>query len=964
MAHPNLKQPTNQSPFTGPTHARSLSQPVSFANNCLPPLSPLPPTESSIVSSNNSNPRDLFMDDMDVSSRDSPAVAPNFPFQTPNVLPPRRGHRRSSSDSIPLELSRNSQPVELRMKETGCHVKSEGEVVDELVNSLMSLDHLSSPSPGDNMSGVMIGSMNQVLPLARHCRSLSMDSGVGKFGLGDDSGIFPALDCGREASQLSPGLEFGRGEFSEADLKKIMTDERLAEIAVSDPKRAKRILANRQSAARSKERKVRYISELEHKVQTLQTEATTLSAQVTILQKEYAELTSQNNELKFRVQAMEQQAHIRDALHESLTAEVQHLKLREERRTSNGMGHQMNMKHHVFQIAPNQIQQIARLFVFLSKSELPPVNRLATLFLCAYRLLATAVELSWREMEEEKKVEEVQGGELLFCGTTAWDAMGRRRTAPEENLVSPTRIRPLMGIDIRFVASGCVSCHCVALDVDGRCYTWGRNEARWILVVKISVLVDCKGQLGHGDRAQRDRPTIVSELSQYKVVRAGAGRSHSVVVTEDGFSFAFGWNKHGQLGSGSAKNEVESSPVSCQVSDVKSAVCGGDFTVWLTSVEGSSILTAGLPQYGQLGHGTDNEYNTKDSSVKLAYEAQSRPKAIASLAGETIVKVACGTNHTVAVDKNGHVYTWGFGGYGRLGHREQKDEWVPRLVDVFTRHNVLPPDAVVSAGSANSACTAECNLNLILRTVSLSALAVLDVAFVESTGAFAGGGQLYMWGKIKNSGDDWMYPKPLMDLSGWHLRCMDSGNAHHFVGADSSCISWGHAQSGELGYGPNGQKSSAIPKKVDILEGMHVISVACGLALSLVVVDRTKNAKQLEELEVYDGKAAAEVTQALDEKPAAAAKRTPTKKPQNANKRKKGGESSSEDEANSEYESEESDEMLNGYGKGGKSTGKGRAQSTGKKGSGRGRGRPPSGTKSTEASGGKGTGKRGRPKKS
>lgn len=47
---------------------------------------------------------------------------------------------------------------------------------------------------------------------------------------------------------------------------------------------ASRILANRQSAARSKERKMRYIVELEHKVQTLQTEATTLSAQVTKLQ--------------------------------------------------------------------------------------------------------------------------------------------------------------------------------------------------------------------------------------------------------------------------------------------------------------------------------------------------------------------------------------------------------------------------------------------------------------------------------------------------------------------------------------------------------------------------------------------------------------------------------------------------------------------------------------------------------
>ncbi|KAL6962442.1 inositol hexakisphosphate and diphosphoinositol-pentakisphosphate kinase, partial [Sarracenia purpurea var. burkii] len=44
-----------------------------------------------------------------------------------------------------------------------------------------------------------------------------------------------------------------------------------------------RILANRQSAARSKQRKTQHTNELETKVQTLQTEATTLSAQVTML---------------------------------------------------------------------------------------------------------------------------------------------------------------------------------------------------------------------------------------------------------------------------------------------------------------------------------------------------------------------------------------------------------------------------------------------------------------------------------------------------------------------------------------------------------------------------------------------------------------------------------------------------------------------------------------------------------
>lgn len=45
-----------------------------------------------------------------------------------------------------------------------------------------------------------------------------------------------------------------------------------------------RIMANRQSAARSKERKARYISELERRVQSLQFESRTLSAQLTLLQ--------------------------------------------------------------------------------------------------------------------------------------------------------------------------------------------------------------------------------------------------------------------------------------------------------------------------------------------------------------------------------------------------------------------------------------------------------------------------------------------------------------------------------------------------------------------------------------------------------------------------------------------------------------------------------------------------------
>lgn len=47
----------------------------------------------------------------------------------------------------------------------------------------------------------------------------------------------------------------------------------------------------------------------------------------------------------------------------------------------------------------------------------------------------------------------------------------------------------------------------------------------------------------------------------------------------------------------------------------------------------------------------------------------------------------------------------------------------------------------------------------------------MDFGFSFSAGSFfiSGGGQLYMWGKLKNTGDDWMYPKPLMDLRLYYI---------------------------------------------------------------------------------------------------------------------------------------------------------------------------------------------------
>ncbi|XP_060176153.1 bZIP transcription factor 29-like [Lycium barbarum] len=382
-SHIPVSRPTSQQlgvqSFTtqgqGPSHSRSLSQPAFFSLDSLPPLSPSPykdspsPFMSDPVAANSSKvgeslpPRKAHRR----SNSDIPFGFSTIMQSSPPLIP----SRSPGASGKPAQLVKREGFWDNTNAEGMGERKSEGEVVDDLFSAYMNLDNIeslnssgmddkqgnensdsrasgtktngcdssdneatSSVNDSGSSMGIKRRAGGDIAPTVRHYRSVSMDSFMGKLNFGDESPKLPPSS----GPQLSPtnsldansdgfSLEFGNGEFNGVELKKIMANEKLAEIALADPKRAKRILANRQSAARSKERKMRYIAELENKVQTLQTEATTLSAQLTLLQRDSSGLTSQNHELKFRLQSMEQQAQLRDALNEALTSEVQRLKL-------------------------------------------------------------------------------------------------------------------------------------------------------------------------------------------------------------------------------------------------------------------------------------------------------------------------------------------------------------------------------------------------------------------------------------------------------------------------------------------------------------------------------------------------------------------------------------------------------------------------------------------------------------
>ncbi|KAJ4892162.1 Basic leucine zipper 34 [Raphanus sativus] len=95
---------------------------------------------------------------------------------------------------------------------------------------------------------------------------------------------------------------------------------------IIDPKRVKRILANRQSAQRSRVRKLQYITELERSVTSLQAEVSVLSPRVAFLDHQRLLLNVDNSSLKQRIAALAQDKIFKDAHQEALKREIERLR--------------------------------------------------------------------------------------------------------------------------------------------------------------------------------------------------------------------------------------------------------------------------------------------------------------------------------------------------------------------------------------------------------------------------------------------------------------------------------------------------------------------------------------------------------------------------------------------------------------------------------------------------------------
>lgn len=158
------------------------------------------------------------------------------------------------------------------------------------------------------------------------------------------------------------------------------------------------------------------------------------------------------------------------------------------------------------------------------------------------------------------------------------------------------------------------------------------------------------------------------------------GSFHSLVVLVDGTLLSCGLNNYGQLGLGSQDTTPRTSFMEVTYfSKLSKKVCqaAGGCQHSVVLLEDGTVWAFGRGDYGQWGLGTRcPEKGTKIQSGAL----YGLPRQVALAESVKIKEICCGDNHNLALSSEGQVYSWGFGETLALGHGEDQDEFLPRLI--------------------------------------------------------------------------------------------------------------------------------------------------------------------------------------------------------------------------------------------------------------------------------------------
>lgn len=307
-----------------------------------------------------------------------------------------------------------------------------------------------------------------------------------------------------------------------------------------------------------------------------------------------------------------------------------------------------------------------------------------------------------------------------------------------------------------------------------------------------------------------------------------AGMVTTALITHnarDGGEYVYAWGQglYGQLGDGRYKDNfddpyarafapVESDPARMMVDKkIVDVAAGGGHSLALA--DDGTIYSWGIGTHGQLGNGQAYQVSDNNDSLPGAITAVEVTDD-GALSDRTIVKIAAGGGHSLALDEDGTVFAWGSGASGQLGNGTERESTMPVTV---TDDGVLDDKEVID----------------------VSTLGDHSLALTQD-------GKVYSWGagKYGQLGNDDTEnadrPVAVDDsdvLADKEITAVAAGGRHSLaLDTNGDIYAWGQGSFGQLGDGAkhdgeDSEASSLVPVRVEKGEDLAretVVAISAG----------------------------------------------------------------------------------------------------------------------------------------
>lgn len=231
-------------------------------------------------------------------------------------------------------------------------------------------------------------------------------------------------------------------------------------------------------------------------------------------------------------------------------------------------------------------------------------------------------------------------------------------------------------VEHNWISIVCGGVHTVSLSDEGIVYTWGCNDEAALGRKTEEPDDDAKPIAGKSEKL----PGQITFKKKGKIVAISAGDSHTCLLTEEGHVYICGNIRDSNGPIGLSMTGEKSYDFICiyELNDPAIAVESGCDHVLILTKSGK-VYTFGNGEQGQLGRlKIDNNEKLDKAELLIA-------KCVSTLNGKHVIKIGCGSYHSLCLTNDNEVYSWGLDNYGQLGIN-QGDTIISRALPIISQN--------------------------------------------------------------------------------------------------------------------------------------------------------------------------------------------------------------------------------------------------------------------------------------